>query len=516
MDTIKLEELREDLTFTGDLLIDSTFLLLPRTANVSADMIKRLKEWGFESILCDGSLSLGGDIGISEGDEEFDGEPKEKIGQNIKKVLQNSKNSQIGNSDQARLEMVQQVYDEYMNYIEQVFTHYATHKEIDQTEIQETVQELCVFIKEHRRYILRVNASVDANKKNFLVTHSMRTTVLAIAIALQLHIPLSKMIDLGVTCILHEIGMLRIPPQLYMTSRKLTSNERAQITKHTLFGYTIVKDLGFSLPIQLGVLEHHEKENGTGYPRHMSGEKISSNAKIIAVACTYEAISSPRSYKDERSTFDALIELIQNKNHQYDDSILKGLLYTVSLYPIGTYVYLSNRKVAEVIDSNPDNPKCPVVQILTEKEADGSLKVVQTGKDNISILRILSKQEKEDILKVIDEKEHGKPFELEPISDDYIEEIPVVATPKVAAAPVEKPVEAAKTAEAPVNKAAEAPKEVTKEAAKPAQTPTPSPKETAPAPEAKANDSKAPENETKENKGDNGDGMESVDIADFM
>ena len=154
-------------------------------------------------------------------------------------------------------------------------------------------------------------------------------------------------------------------------------------------GYTIVKDLGFSLPIQLGVLEHHEKENGTGYPRHLTGDKISPNGKIIAVACTYEAISSPRSYKDERSTFDALIELIQNKDHIYDDSILKGLLYTVSLYPIGTYVYLSNRKIAEVIDSNPENPKCPVVQLLTEKEADGSLKVVQTGKDNITIINTI-------------------------------------------------------------------------------------------------------------------------------
>ena len=232
----------------------------------------------------------------------------------------------------------------------------------------------------------------------------MRTTVLCLAIALQLHLNLSKMIELGVTSILHEIGMLRLPPQLYMTSRKLSVREKAQISKHTLLGYTIIKDLGFGLSVQLGVLEHHEKENGTGYPRRLSGEKISSNAKIISVACTYEAISSPRSYKDEKSTFDALLELLQNKEHAYDGSVIKALLYTVSLYPIGTYVYLSNRKIAEVIDTNPDNPKTPVVQILTEKEPDGSLKTLQIGENNINILRILTKQEKEDILKIIHEK----------------------------------------------------------------------------------------------------------------
>ena len=413
MENISLNTLREGTYFKSDLLIDSTFLLLPKTAEVTDSLKKALRTWGFENLVVDDAdipLSKGG-LGASaaraftpETDEEEQSASKEKIGENVKKAIESSKHTAVGNSDQARMELVTSVYKEYMNYIESVFTHYATHKEIDQDELSETVQELCIFIKEHRRYILRVNATIDAHERNFLVIHSMRTTVLAIAVALQLHLPLSKMIELGVTCILHEIGMLRLPPQLYMTSKKLSAREKAQISKHTLLGYSIIKDLNFSLSVQLGVLEHHEKENGTGYPRRLTGDKISSNAKIIAVACTYEAISSPRSYKDERSTFDALLEMLQNKEHAYDGSVIKALLYTVSLYPIGTYVYLSNRKIAEVIDTNPDNPKTPVVQLLTEREKDGSFKVLQTGENNISILRILSKQEKEDILKVVKEQ----------------------------------------------------------------------------------------------------------------
>lgn len=401
MEPISVETLKTGLTFTGDLLLDSNYILLPKTAEISDEMISIIKLWGYEEVLCDGDLSLGGDIGVSSNKEEEVEVPKESISENVKKVFENSKNINIDNSDQSRMDMVQNVFDEYMNYIESVFTHYVTHKEINQEELSETVQELCIFIKEHRRYILRVTASVDPNKKNFLIIHSMRTTVLAIAIGLQLHLPLSKMIELGVTCILHEIGMLRLPPQLYMSTKRLTAGEKAQISKHTLFGYSIIKECEFPLPIQLGVLEHHEKENGNGYPRKLTGDKISSIAKIVSVACTYEAISSPRSYKEERTTFDALLEMIQNKDHSYDDSVLKALLYTVSLYPIGTYVYLSTRKVAEVIDSNPDSPKCPIVQLLTEKEPDGSPKIVQIGENNINILRILSKQEKMDVLKLM-------------------------------------------------------------------------------------------------------------------
>lgn len=404
METINIGALRQGITYTSDLMIDNAFLLLPKTAEMTEDLIKALRQWGFEDILVDGSISLGGGIGVNKEEEPEEEESKEKIGDNLKKAIEDSKNTAVGNSDQARMELVHSVYEEYVNYIESVFTHYATHKEIDQEELSDTVKELCIFIKEHRRYILRVNATIESQNRNFLIIHTMRTTVLCLAIALQLHLPLSKMIELGVTSILHEIGMLRLPPQLYMTSKKLSVREKAQISKHTLLGYTIIKDLNFGLSIQLGVLEHHEKENGTGYPRRLTGDKISSNAKIIAVACTYEAISSPRSYKDEKSTFDALLEMLQNKEHVYDGSVIKALLYTVSLYPIGTFVYLSNRKVAEVIDTNPDNPKTPIVQLLTETNADGSLKKIQIGENNINILRILTKQEKEDIIKIIREK----------------------------------------------------------------------------------------------------------------
>ena len=435
MENISVDSLKAGNCFSSDLMVDSTFLLLPKSAEVTDDLIKALKQWGFDEILADGQINRGGDIGITSLDDEEpvdDKAQKEKIGESVKKAIESSKHSAVGNSDQARIELVHSVYEEYMNYIESVFTHYATHKEIDKEELSETVQELCIFIKDHRRFILRVNATIQADKRNFLIIHTMRTTVLAIAIGFQLHLPLSKMIELGVTCILHEIGMLRLPPQLYMSSRKLSVREKAQISKHTLLGYSIIKDLSFGLPIQLGVLEHHEKENGTGYPRRLTGEKISANAKVIAVACTYEAISSPRSYKDEKSTFDALLELLQNREHAYDASVIKALLYTVSLYPIGTYVYLSNRKVAEVIDTNPDNPKLPVVQLLTEREADGSFKTYQVGENNINILRILNKQEKEDIKKIISQKFN---------SEEKIQNASPVKSEQTAAssAPVQKP-----------------------------------------------------------------------------
>ena len=402
METLSVESLKSDISFTGDVFIDSTFMLLPRSAILTESTIKNLKKWNFENILCDGNLSLGEQISLrpDSPDEEGNSAPKEKISETVKKIIEESKSGQISNNEQARMNMVKNVYEEYLKYINFMYTRYVTHKEIDQQELVDSIKDLCIFIKDHRRFVLRLNSNYHDDKLIFLVTHAMRSTVLAIAIGMHLHMPLSKLIELGEICILHEIGMVRLPPQLYLTDKKLSPFEKAKLSKHTVLGYTIVKDLNFPLSVQLGVLEHHENENGTGYPRKLPSEKISSNAKIVSVVCTYEAISSPRKYRDERSSFDALLELIQNKEHKYDDTIIKALLYTVSLYPIGTYVYLSNRKVAEVIDSNQNNPKCPVVQMLTETEKDGSPKIIQTNNE-ISILRILSKDEKRDILKML-------------------------------------------------------------------------------------------------------------------
>lgn len=408
MENFSVDTLKQGLSFTDDILLDNLFILLPKSVDISDSLINILKDWGIKNIACNGSLSLKqtDDSKSQKNDNAKTKQdaPKEKPEEKIKKIIETSKNTKTDDSEQARMTMVEQVYDEYLNYIEQVFTHYVTHKEIDKEELAQMVQNLCIFIKEHHRYILRINKTYYNPNKNFLLAHSMRTTVLSIAIAQQLHVPLSKMIELGITCIIHEIGMLKLPPQIYMANRKLNASEKLQITKHTLLGYSIAKDLNFSLPIQLGILEHHEKANGTGYPRHLTGNSISSIARIIAVTCTYEAITSPRTYKDEKSSFDALLELIANKENQYDSNVLKALLLTVSLYPIGTYVYLSNRKIAEVIDSNQENPKYPVVQLLTEKETDGRFKIIQTSPNNIYISRILSKQEEQDILNLLNEK----------------------------------------------------------------------------------------------------------------
>lgn len=400
MSTVKLENLKSDLSFNGDLQLDKNFILLPAKAVVSDDLIKVLTDWNFTEFQCSEEVP---DFSISQEkkqDSKASSESKvSSVKDSVKQALAKAKTSERISTERSKMNSVQTVYNEYMNYINSVYTHYATHKKIDFQELSDTVKDLCVFIKDNKRYVLRITPSAEARSKNFLVIHSMRSTVLAITVGLELHMALSKLIELGISCILHEIGMLRLPPQLYMTDRPLTAAEKAQIMAHPHTGFNILKDLEFPLSILLGVLEHHEKENGLGYPRHLPGNKITTYAKIISVACSFEAITAPREYKSERTTFDAMVEMLKNPNGQYDSTVIKALLYSLSLYPIGAYVCLKNGKIGIVTDVSPNNPKNPIVQLANERNEDGTVKAIQTDDNQNRIVRVLSKEEQQQVQK---------------------------------------------------------------------------------------------------------------------
>ena len=402
--TVKLETLKPDLTFKSDLMLDEEYILLPVGTPVTEELIKTLQEWNFKEFIREDEPEPEPKKDLNPVRNEI--KPMEEnsplqASESVREVIANKASIKFANSERSRMDYVHKVYNEYMNYINSIYTHYATHKKIDLKDLTDNVKNLCIFIKENKRYVLRITPSAEARSKNFLVIHSMRSTVLAITLGMELHLPLSKLIELGIACILHEIGMLRLPPQLYMTDKTLSQSEKARIMTHTILGFNIVKELDFPLSIQLGVLEHHEKENGMGYPRQLDGKKISTYAKIISVACSFEAITAPRKYKTERTTFDAMVEMLKNHNKQYDKTVIKALLYSLSLFPIGAYVYLNNGKIGVVTDVSPNNPSQPIIQIVNEYEADGSPKTIQTDADANKIVRVLTRKEEEDVLKAM-------------------------------------------------------------------------------------------------------------------
>ena len=421
MNTFNLTEIDDDALFTKDVVLDENFLLACVSVPVTAKLKQALVEWEFRQVFSEGELTkqvVAAAAASNESDasasteevtDEFQPDEDDQnvtdisnvnVMQRAMSIVENNDTEQKASIEDNKLFLVQTVYNEYLKYIEDVYTLFVTNKKLEYGPISTNIKELCVFVNENRRYILRVLPNTLEETRNYLIDHAMRSTILALAIACQLKMPLPKQVELGVACMLHEIGMLKIPPQIHMSNRKLSAAEMKTIYTHPLFSYNILKENSFPLSICLGVLEHHEKVNGTGYPRRMMGDKISLYAKIIAVACSYEAITAPRSHRTPRESFNAMVEILQDNGKFYDATVIKALLLTISLFPIGAYVFLSNGKIAQVIDVNPANPKLPIVQLWNEKDEKGDAITIQTGEE-VKISRVLSRQEVADIKKTV-------------------------------------------------------------------------------------------------------------------
>ena len=192
--------------------------------------------------------------------------------------------------------------------------------------------------------------------------------------------------------------MLQLPAQYYLADKTLTGIEKKAVLAHPLHSYNILKKANFPLSICLGVLDHHEREDGSGYPRHLDGANMSLYAKIIAVACSYEAITAPRHFKNAQSSYEAMVELLKNSRKAYNESIIKALLCSVSLFPIGSYVYLSDGRIGQVINANQENPKNPIVQVLNDPTTiENKEEIITTSDTGIHIVRALNNEETEEV-----------------------------------------------------------------------------------------------------------------------
>ena len=138
---------------------------------------------------------------------------------------------------------------------------------------------------------------------------------------------------------------------------------------------------------------------GRELARHLLKNNISLYGKIIGVACSFEAITAPRNFREARTTYEGMIEMLKNSNHLYDETVIKALLYSISLFPIGAFVFLSNGRVGQVVDVSPASPKNPIVQIVGSVNPDGTPKRIQTDDKTIRIVRTMNKEESDDLRK---------------------------------------------------------------------------------------------------------------------
>ena len=364
MNTFPVSTLEVDHYFTRPVYLDDKYILLTPETPITRELIDRLKEWSYPHVLSDGEPVEKPIAGTAESGETI----SVSVDQDLKET--------------ALFREAEAFYGELLGFVERVFTNFVTRSEISERLVGDMVKRVIEMVRSHRRYILRLS-EMNAPDKNYIVAHSSKTTIVSVAIGMTLRQPPHKLIELGTAALLHEIGMIRLPPQLYMSQKQLSGKERQAISAHTVLGFKILKQISFSMSVCLAVLECRENVDGSGYPRKLTSEKISLYAKVIMVAGSYSAMTSKRPYRDSMDGHNAILEMLQQRGKMYDETVLKALIANLSIYPIGTHVQLADGTRGMVVDTNAENARAPLVRIISgpSGEVYAEQPVVDTASD---------------------------------------------------------------------------------------------------------------------------------------
>ena len=214
-------------------------------------------------------------------------------------------------------------------------------------------------------------------------THSVDVCTYAVMCGVAMDFADRDLKDLCLAGLLHDIGKTLISLDILNKPGKLTSDEYALMKNHPEYGYELLRDTSISPCARAAVLEHHENEDGTGYPRGLAGDAIHPYAKIIHAVDVYEACTAIRPYKKPMNPADAVETLRAGYGTVFNTHVIDVLRSVIVLYPIGRRVLLSDGRTATVMENRRDALQRPVVKLSDGTQID----LCKTL--NITILKIL-------------------------------------------------------------------------------------------------------------------------------
>jgi hypothetical protein len=163
-------------------------------------------------------------------------------------------------------------------------------------------------------------------KDGYTRGHSERVGRAAVLMAGELGMGAERVVSLRVAGTLHDVGKLGVPTRLLRKSGPLTDEEYQQVVLHPEYGHELVRGIGFLGEARAGILHHHERMDGRGYPHGLAGAEIPEFARVIAVADAFDSMTSTRSYRRGRPVPEALAELERCAGSQFDPAMVTALV----------------------------------------------------------------------------------------------------------------------------------------------------------------------------------------------
>lgn len=208
-------------------------------------------------------------------------------------------------------------------------------------------------------------------KDEHTTQHSLNTCVLSIILGRHLNLPEPAMINLGLCGMLHDIGKMRIPYKIICKQGELEGEELKIMQAHTLLGYELLKgsdNLESCVPET--ALTHHERLDGTGYPRQLKQASISDFTKIVTIASTYDTLTNNRVPQASKTHLEATHMMTKMSGTKLDRNLLIKFIESLGVYPPGCIVQMTNGALAIVVEANERMKLRPKIVLIRDEEGN--------------------------------------------------------------------------------------------------------------------------------------------------
>jgi putative nucleotidyltransferase with HDIG domain len=263
-------------------------------------------------------------------------------------IVERTVDSEEAPAAPATVDAFDAVYDDTLQVIENCFSTMRYFKEVPLMQMKELVDT-------------SINLMIDAagvfgylqtirKQDDYTFRHSINVAIISGILGKWIGLSGERLRDLILAALLHDIGKTQIPLEILNKPAKLTQEEMKIMEGHTIEGHKmLLGEPSINKGILCGILQHHEKIDGTGYPLGISGDQIHIFARIIAVADIYDAMTSDRIYHKKQTPFAVIEEIKQETFGKLDPVICMTFLRNIINYFIGKKVILSNGAEAEVV-----------------------------------------------------------------------------------------------------------------------------------------------------------------------
>jgi HD-GYP domain-containing protein (c-di-GMP phosphodiesterase class II) len=209
----------------------------------------------------------------------------------------------------------------------------------------------------------------EESRKSYM--HGLKVAIYMMALGRHLGFPKEHLAELATIGLLIDIGMLKMPAELVEKAGELTDEEYAVLMQHVDHGMqTLEQNSPLPYNIACGIREHHERIDGSGYPKGLKGESISIYGRMAAIADTFAAMTTARAHDVTHSAFDAMKELFKEAETKLHAPLVEQFVHAISIFPVGSLIELSSGEVAIVLEHNKIRRLEPRVLVLTDEDKE--------------------------------------------------------------------------------------------------------------------------------------------------